>query len=509
MCRRLAVWCGVFVVLIALGMQVASRTGQAGAAPAKGGMLRVGNPRNPTTLDPHYGRSGHEFFILHNIYDTLVGVNAKGNLVPRLATSWENPEPTVWIFKLRKDVKFHDGMPFDAKAVKWNYDRIMDPQAKTIVRDLDFLKSVEVVDDYTVRIITKVSAASLLGLLPERGGMMVSPTAAKKFGADFGRNPVGTGPFMFVEWVQDDHVTLKRFDGYWDQPPRLDGVIYRIIPDETVAMVNLRSGNLDFIYDVSPKNITAIKADRNLVFMERPGFDWYQIYLNTKVPPFDDRRVRLALQYAVNREAMLRGVFFGHGQVAAGPISPSSWAYDPSLDPFPFDRDKAKQLLAEAGYPNGFSFTLLVGNSPFYVQNATVFQAQLAKIEVQAKIEIVETVRMLQLMQDVSYQAVSSMWVGGVEPDGWLYSLYHSKGAWNKGRNQVRQVEELLERARSASSLDERRRLYQQAQRMIREQALDVWLYWRFNTAAMSKKVKGFEMYPDGKTRFQRVWLER
>jgi peptide/nickel transport system substrate-binding protein len=487
----------------------------AGVAPSsaqtRGGTLRVGQARSPVSLDPHMGISLHEFHVLYSIFDGLVAYDESLGLKPGLAESWQRTDSKTYVFKLRRGVTFHDGTDFDASAVKWNVERIQDPATKARVRDLDVVEAVEVVDAHTVRFRLKTATGLLPAFLAERGGLMVSPAAAKRLGPDLGRNPVGTGPFKFVEWMADDHITLERFDQYWDKGvPYLDKVVYRIIPDESVLLTNLRGGQIDYMADAPPKDLGVLKRESNLTLQQKPGLGFYWINLNSGVAPFNNKAIRQAMAYAIDRPAMLRSLYFGVGAPAIGPLSPSTWGWDPALKGYPRDLARAKQKLAEGGMPNGFTFKMLVGSTPMYRTNATAIQAQLAEVGINAELEVTETVKVLQQVVARTYQASSTIWIGlNADPDFVLHPLYHSQGLFNKDRYKNQKVDELIDRARGLDKQDERKKLYQEAVAAIVDDAVDLWLYYPDVTAAMSKKVHGAPLAADGRVRLRGAWLDK
>ncbi|HXG16290.1 MAG TPA: ABC transporter substrate-binding protein [Calidithermus sp.] len=496
-------------VAMVLGLVLASSG--AGMAQVRGGTLRVGQARSPVSLDPHLGVSLHEFHVLYALFEGLVAYDDQLGLRPGLAESWQRVDPRTWVFRLRRGVKFHDGTDFDAASVKWNVERIKNPETKARVRDLDVVDEVEVVDSHTVRFRLNTPTGLLPTFLAERGGLIVSPTAVRRLGPEHGRQPVGTGPYRFVEWKADDHITLARWDQYWDRDAAyLDRIVYRLIPDESILVTNLRAGQIDLVMDVPPKDLGMLRRDANLTVLQRPGLGFYWINLNSGAPPFDNRAVRQALTLAIDRPAMLRSLYFGAGAPAAGPVAPVSWAFDAGLKPPARDLDGARRKLAEAGLPNGFTFKMLVGATPMYRTNATAVQAQLAEIGVKVELEIAETVKVLQQVVARTYQASSTIWIGlNPDPDLVLHPLYHSQGLFNRDRYRNARVDELLDRARTTEGLDERRRLYQEAVRLITADAADLWLYHPDVTAAMSRRVRGVPLAPDGRLRIRGAWLER
>ncbi len=480
------------------------------SAQQRGGTLRIGQARSPVSLDPHLGVSLHEFHVLYAIFDGLVMYDESLGLRPGLAESWQRVDPRTWVFRLRKGVKFHDGTDFDAAAVKWNVERIKNPETRARVRDLDVVDAVESFDPHTVRFRLRTPTGLLPTFLAERGGLMVSPAAVQRLGPDHGRQPIGTGPYRFVEWKADDHITLARWEQYWDKDAAyLDRIVYRIIPDESVLVTNLRGGQVDLVMDVPPKDLGGLKREGSLAVHQRAGLGFYWINLNSGAPPFDKKAVRQALALALDRPAMLRSLYFGAGTPAAGPVAPASWAFNAALKRPGRDLALARRKLAESGLPNGFTFKMLVGSTPMYRTNATAVQAQLDEIGVKAELEIAETVKVLQQVVARTYQASSTIWIGlNPDPDLVLHPLYHSGGLFNKDRYRNARVDELLDRARAADGQDERRTLYRDAVDLIVEDAADLWLYHPDVTAAMSRKVRGVPLSADGRLRIRGAWLE-
>src|SRR5262245_21020641 len=339
----------------------AALTPAAAAGSAKrGGTLKVTLDSDIIGIDPHGASAGVDRNVYTAIYNGLVAPDKNLKIVPDLAESWTTPDPRTYIFKLRSGVKFHDGTAFDADAVKKNFDWILDPANASARRpEIVDVEQVSVVDPLTVRITLKNAFAPFLSILSDRAGYMVSPAARAKFGNDYPRNPVGTGPFQFVEWIKDDHVTFKRFDGYFEPSlPYLDEITYRPIPDLSVALTELKTANVDFLFRIDPKDVPDVKSTPNAVYLEGPGVGYQGLWINTAKGPLADRALRQAVNLAVDREALLAAAYFGIGQIAQGPIPPSSWAYDPSIPHVQRDVAAARQKLAEGGQPNGFKLVL-------------------------------------------------------------------------------------------------------------------------------------------------------
>src|SRR5499427_8870106 len=252
-------------------------------APKKGGTLKIALDSDIIGIDPHGASAGVDRNVYTSIYNALVAPDKNLKIVPDLAEPWTTPDPRTYIFKLRSGVKFHDSTAFDADAVKKNFDWILDPANASARRpEIVDVEQVSVVDPLTVRITLKNAFAPFLSIISDRAGYMVSPTARAKFGKDYPRNPVGTGPFQFVEWIKDDHVTFKRFEGYFEPSlPYLDEITYRPIPDLSVALTELKTANVDFLFRIDPKDVQDIKILSNATYLEGPGVGYQGLWINT------------------------------------------------------------------------------------------------------------------------------------------------------------------------------------------------------------------------------------
>jgi len=452
--------------------------------------------------------------VLYNIYAPLVEVDAVYNPKPGLAESWDvSPDLKTYTFKLRRGVKFQDGTDFTAAAVKFHFDRIVDPATKATVA-LPYLQSLEVVDDYTVRFNLKSPSVAFPNVLNERAGLIPSPVAVQKYGQDFGRNPVGAGPFRFVEWLQDDHITLQRFDGYYQKGlPYLDQVIFKMIPDSAVLLTNLRSGNVDLMQNPPDADLARLKDSTELKTQIAPGTTTYQMYINSKRAPFDNKALRQAVAYAVDRDAIVKGLTFGLHPVAQGLLNPSSWAYDPNIHPYTRDLEKAKQKLVEGGQPNGFSFELVIPSNPEYRAYAEAIMGQLAEVGIKAQPRSVSLTEAAGLTggRDQAYQALAGTIVARPDPDLAFTDASHSTGGHNYGRYGADApiIDQLIEKARATADPAARKEIYRQLQQTINDEALDVFFYQRSISAVMSPKVQGYKVVADSAYRnLPGTWLQ-
>ena len=481
-------------------------------AQVRGGTIRIGMDADNTTMDPHRSTAAVDRQVYNNIYGKLVDIDAKFGIVPQLAESWDIKNGGLtYVFKLRRGVKFHDGSDFNAEIVKWNFDRMRDPALASPRRsEIAPVKDVSLLDPHTVEITLSAPFAPFLSVLSDRAGMMVSKAAVEKYKEDFARNPVGTGPFRFAEWVKDDHMTLKRFDGYWEKgPPWLDELIYRPIPDASVRFTALRTGHIDFMHQIHPKDVSAARAERGLKVSEIPSLWWQAIRLNTQAGPFANRALRQALWYAVDRTVIHRVVYHNQGGIAWSPFPASMLAQDKDFSDWKRDLAKAKAKLAEGGMPNGFAFTIKGWNQPTQIQELQIIQAQLKEVGVDMKIELLEFGKLLADFTNQNFAALLLGWSGRPDPDGNAHVFLHSKGSQNNGRYQNPKMDDLLDRARSESDQAKRKALYAQVTRLAADDAPYTWLHHDAEIKVWADHVKGFEHISDGMIRLRGVWLEK
>jgi peptide/nickel transport system substrate-binding protein len=445
-----------------------------------------------------------------SVYNGMVAPDKNLNIVPDLAESWTTPDPTTYVFKLRPNVKFHDGTACDANAVKQNFDWILDPaNASPRKPEIDDIDQVSAVDPLTVKITLKSAFAPFLSIISDRAGYIVSPTARAKFGQDFTRNPVGTGPFQFLEWVKDDHVTFKRFDGYFEPNiPNLDQITYRPIPDLSVGLTELKTNNVDFLYTVDPKDVEDIKSTPNVSILQGPGVGYQGLWINTAKGPLSTKALRQAVNLAVDREALLAAVYFGIGDIAQGPIPPGlTNFYDASLPYVKRDVAGAKQKLAEGGQPNGFSMVLKAqSGSPVQEKITQLVQAQLAELGIQAQIQTVEFGALLKAGEQGDFDALSLGWSGRIDPDGNIEPIFQTKGAFNYGKYTSQAVDDGIVKERQAPDVATRKQIFQQIQQTINDDAAYVFTYFPPTLFAASNAVQGFQVTPDGLMRFKSSW---
>ncbi len=479
-----------------------------------GGNLSVGLDSDVVTLDPLKSSALVDRQVMLNIYDTLVKVNAQNALVPDLATSWSYKTPTELVFTLRSGVTFQDGTPFNADAVVFNINRILTTPSSPRLSEVSSVKSVQAVDSSHVQFNLKKAFSPLLAALTDRAGMILSPTAVQKAGTNLGNAPTnaGSGPFMFGEWVKGDHLTVNRNPHYWMKDaqgttlPYLQSIRYRPITNESVMFSNLETSTINSADSLAPNDVASVKSNSSLTYKQAPGLSFFGIMLNTKVAPFQNVHARRAVEWGVNRQEILNTVLKGIGVVAQGPISPSSWAFNKSFAPYTYNMSNAKSELAQTG--GSLTFTLLIASgSPLNVQEAQFIQSELQPAGITVNIKQETFATLLSDTDSHNFQAALLGWSGRVDPDGNMYSWFHTGGGNNSMQYSNPQVDSLLEAARASSDQTQRTTDYQQAEQLILQDASYVFINHGVNIQATTSKVKNFTLLPTGLMDYSSVSL--
>ena len=473
--------------------------------PKSGGVLTFALESELRTLDPVPSTQLVERTVFYQMYESLVTIDDKLNIKPGLATSWNtSSDGLTMTFTLRKGVKFHDGTDFDATAAKFNFDRIASAATSPRKSELASVASVEAKDPQTLVLHLKKPDATLLSQLVDRAGMMLSPAAVQKAGANLGLAPMGagTGPFMFVEWKRDDHLTLKKNPSYWGKAAYLDQLVYKPIVNDDARATGLKTGDFDMIRVAAGKDVAGLKTDSNLTYkdMASLGFGGIELFHGSS-SPFADKAKAQAVALALDRSQVLKNVFFDVGVVSHGPIPPGSWAYDSSEKIY----DKADASKAKST-ATGFSFTLKVTNAPDSIQEGQLIKDQLAKAGITANIQTEEFGAILTDTEAGKFEAALVGWSGRIDPDGNMYSWFHTGGGNNQGQYSNPQVDKLLEDARTTTDQSKRKQLYDQAQTMLVQDGAYVFINHPVAMEAARSTVHGYVLYPDTMPRFATVW---
>jgi len=497
--------------------------------PKRGGTIKIGSFQNIDTLDAHNTTFITACGIHNNIYNGLLKITSSDgksvDFKPDLAREWEIQGDRVHVFRLHKGVTFHNGDPCTSADIKWNLERVKDKaQAPIHAWKLALLESIETPDPETIKLsfakpypFLRVAFTGSTG----RAATILSPRAVKEKGKAYGRNPVGTGPFKFVEWKEGDFILLERFANYWETDaaggklPYLDKVLIKFIIEPSTLVAALKTGEVDGVNAVSPQFMAELRKDPKLNALSAVGGNWRCMHMNLAKEPFSDKNLRKAVAFAIDRQEILSRVEFGEGIVAHGPISPPMGGfYDAAFESGKngqyFDLEQAKQLVKQSKYANGTEVMLLSGNAGTAPRQAEVVQAQLAKIGVKVNIELADAPTFRRRwLQEKQWDLVGIQWDADLDPDETLYPELHSSEAWNAGKWVNPDFDKMVEGARSENDFKKRKKFYEEAVRLIVEDAPVAILMHLNEQKVFHKYVKGFQMIPAGLIDMHRVWLDK
>ena len=500
------------VLLVSGLLDAASAQGTRGA-----GTLRVGLDADPPNLDPHRSTAAVDRQVYQNLFDKLLDTDDNLQIVPMLVASWSiSKDGKTVTFKLRQGVKFHDGTPFDANAVKYNFDRMQDPKFPSARRsEVLPVQKVTVVDSNTVALSLEKPYSPLLYVLTDRAGMMVSPAEAQKAGTNFALHPVGTGPFTFVEKVPQDHITLQRNPNYWVKgEPYLDRIIYRPFPDDNARVANVKSGDIDIINRVPLPQVKQLAQEdkrpgARFKLLEHGAFSWQGIWLNVTKPPFDNKLLRQAFNATLDRNVIANAVLQGGAYPSYSFFPNGTPAYDPTWKIPPRNIALAKEKLQAAGQPNGFSFTLLIVPGEVAQALGQAVQSMASEAGIQVKLQIVEFGTMLHETDTLMHQAALLGWSGRPDPDFDIYPFVTQSGigSFNDAGYTNPRVQTLLDAARLLNDMTQRRRAYREVTTILADDLPYIWLYFEKEYKLASTKVQGYVHVPDGMMRFRTVRL--
>jgi peptide/nickel transport system substrate-binding protein len=503
---------GLLIAACSGGTSTGGQPGGAAGPPVRGGDLVFAMSMNFTTLDPAFSQNTSERFAYYAMYNTLVAYDKDFKIVPELAERWETSEDGKTLtLHLRRGVKFHDGTAFDADAVKWNLERILDEKTNSPLRGSlsPPLEAVKVVDEATVELNLATAWRPLLAALGERPGFMVSSAAVEKYGKDYGLHPVGTGPFQFVSFTQDSELKLKRFEGYWN-PDKiyLDSITFKNTPEQQVQLTMLRTGEAHISEPITPQLAMTIQNDPSVTIQEAPSGNWFALQMDCDKPPFNKPELRQAIAHATNREGVKSAIFRNKGRVANGPTG-IGWAYSAAAPPvYPYDLNKARQLVQQAG-AQGLTVSYVNSSDSDYQAVAQLLQGDYAKIGLNLK---VGTVPGSDYYNDVVADKINwslTEWTPRADPDGLLRILLHSDGAQNSTGYSNPEVDRLLDQAAGINDTAEAAKIYQRIRQIVEKDAPYVWVVWPDALVPQSSKLGGVNLYPDAIYRLREMWISR
>ena len=477
--------------------------------PKKGGSLSVALETDQTTLDP----LGMSSFVERQggmlLYDTLLGMDTRGNIVPGIAEKIEtSPDATSFKLTLHKGVKFVDGTDYDAAAVVKNFQRIMDPKNKCrCASEVAAIDKVEVTGPLEVTIKAKSPAANFPATLADIVGMVVSPAAVEKYGADFANYGVGAGPFKLKEWRRGDRVVLERNAYCWRGPVNLDEVVLRPIGDGQTRYASLKAGDVDVIMNAAAKDVLDAARQKTLQVFNPGSLGTLFVQLNLKAPDVSDVRVRQALAYAIDREAYNKVINGGLYKIANTPFG-SGLAPHEQVDGYPqYDLAKAKQLVADYGKP--INIKLIVSSAPAAVLGGQALQQMWKKAGIETEVIPTEATQAIKMAFAHDYQTMAFRWAGGTDPDKNVYQFFHTGGAINLVNYSDPEMDKLLDAGRATVDPAARLKIYRQISDKLAKDLPYLFLNYFENIALASPSVKGLVSVPDGLLRLGPVWKDK
>lgn len=518
--RRLLTVLATLALTAALGISAAAAPA---VTPMRGGVLIIASGTDAVVLDSPTAVDAPSFAILDHMVEGLFELTPEGKIQPKLVASHTvSADGLTRTLRLRPGVRFHDGTPFDAEAAKFNLDRMLDPATRAPFRFLiDRITSVTVVDSLTIRLGTSVPFAPLLAHLSHSAVGMQSPTAVRRLGADFARQPVGTGPFKFKEWIRGDRVAITRNDDYWGEKALLDEVQFRVIPDDGARVAALEAGSVHVAVRVPPREIDRLRGHRDLGVLVSESLRTIFVGFNVSRPPFNDRRLRQALNYAVNKRAIVSSVLNGTARVSDAPIPPNVQGYAKTMA-YEWDLDRAEALLREAGFSRARPLRAVFHHpSGRYIRDAEIaagIQGLARRVGIELELRTMEWGAYLSFTSRPQSENETQMYLIGWgvptgDADYGLYALFHSS-QWapasnNRGFYKNERVDALLDQGRSTVDQGERNKIYAQAMSTIMDDAPWLFLHSESQVTGIRHVAQGLVVHPAERVMAQRAWLRR
>lgn len=488
-----------------------------------GGDLIILSQSEAVTLDPQMATDVPSSNVSTNIYDTLVTFDENMNIVGSLAEEFNQVDDTTWEFKLRSGVKFHDGSDLTADDVVATFNRVLDPNVGSPRAFLyEMITNVEAVDELTVRFTLEYPFAPFPAHLAHEGGSILSEESIQKdyeemekgetAGAYIGTNPIGTGYFKLEQWEPGDYLKLVRNDDYWGEKAKLDSVTFRVVDEALTRIAELEVDNAHIIEPLNPSNMAQVENIAHASVYKRASLSLAYIGFNMEKEPFNDVRVRQAISHAIDKTQILEGIYEGTGVPAVGPLAPDVWGYDPTVKPLEYDLEKAKSLLAEAGYADGFSTTIWTNDNPDRMKMAEYVQAALKELNIEVKIEVMEWGTYLAQTAAGNHDMFILGWsTATADADYATYPLFHSSNVGEPGNRTFTkdaELDKILEEARVETDETKRKELYRQAQEKLVEIAPMIYLLHTDLIVGVNDKVQGFSISPSGMFQLKDVTLK-
>ncbi|GLO64800.1 glutathione ABC transporter substrate-binding protein [Oceanobacillus kimchii] len=495
-----------------------------GQAQQEGGDLVIATVSDAVALDPAGVNDVPSFDVQYNIFEKLVKHDSDMNLQPSLAKSWETVDDNTWQFELQEGVTFHDGEPFNAEAVKANIERMLDPEvAAPHSYLLDGVEEVVAVDEYTVQFKTEYPISGLPSNLTHPVGSMISPKlieedyAAMENGENPGsvinENPIGTGYFKFDEWNTGQYLRLVKNEDYWDGTANIDTVTFKVVSEDLTRIAELQTGDSHISNPLSASDVEQLEQSEEMFVNQQGSVSLDYLGFNMEQEPFDDKLVRQAISMAINKDEIIDGIANGYAKKAIGPLAPGVADYDEDLTGLEYDVEQAKELLAEAGYPDGFSATIWTNETRERLDIATNVQAQLKAIGISIDIEVFEWAAYLEEIGKGNHDMFILGWSNSTaEANNGIAPLFHSDNIGPSGNRTFMQndeLDQLLDEGLTEIDEEERFNKYQRAQEILVEEAPVVYLMHKDYLMGVHESVNNLEMLPTKMLLLKDVTIEQ
>ena len=486
----------------------------------RGGNVRYGGLTDVKSMDPIFIGNNPERPIHHVLYNQIVKFEPDFSLSPELAKSWDiSADGKSVTFKLQEGVKFQDGTDFNADAVKWNFDRLLNPDYESVRRAVwaPLIDSISVVDKNTVTFKLKAPSRPFISFFGDalNGAGIVSPTAVQKYGGkrggDYGRNPVGTGAFKLKEWSLDDKLIMVPFENYWEKGlPYLDQLTILFVPDRTVQVAMLRTGELDIQDALTANEVTILQRNPNLKIADYASCRIVGLRFSTDRPPWDNKALRQALAYDMDQKALIDTLAGGKGRQGHAPEGDCFWWSNATLSVYDYDLTKAKAKMAEAGYPNGIEVDFWASATTDDMQASETYQAMFARVGIRTKITTVPPQDFFPNVRARKIHMGTMNYVPRPDPDGRLTTLFHSQGQSQLTGYKNADLDKLLEKAAATYDRSESKKLYDQIQQILVAEVPGIIVsYFPTEFTAMSLKVQNYVDIPDRMLRLRYLWMKQ
>lgn len=476
------------------------------AAEVEGAVLRAAIAGEPDQLDPHRTSAYFSFQVLENVFDTLVEPDENLEMQPALAESWEvSDDQLTWIFHLREGVTFHDGSDFTSEDVVYSYERIINEELSNAWR-FDAVTSVEAVDEHSVEITVDAPTPNLLSSLGGFKGMAIVSQENVESG-DISNSPIGTGPFSLESYTSGDRITLAANPDYWGGAPQIGGVEYSFVSEPSTALAALTSGEIDWTDNIPPQQVEQLDESDTIELALSPSNDYWYLAMNISEEPWDDVRVRQAVAYAIDREAIIQAVSYGTAEENQLAI-PADSVWHTGYERYRHDPGEARRLLDEAGFDGGTIEFLATNEYPETVTAAQIIADDLEDLGFTVSISQPDFSTWLDEQNTGNFDMLMMGWLGNIDPDDFYYAQHHSEGGSNAQGYSNEEVDQLLEAGRTETDQDARAEIYAEAAQIIADEASYIYLYNPSVIQGWSPSLSSYQVRSDGAIRFRDAVLE-